>query len=277
MPEVTLDLSYDSADSIPEGFKGLYDEADGKFTLAGVNGMKTQKDINNVQEALRKEREDHKKAKDALTPWSSLGEVADVQAKLDRIAELEAAAEGKLDDEKINKLVEGRLTQKTAPLERQIKTLTDESDAVKAENATLKTQIETRDRNDAVRAVATEMKVIATAIPDVEMVAGMYLERNEAGDFVTKADASGVTPGVDVKQFLKEMQKVRPHWWPASQGGGAGGGIGENGGDSNPWAHDTWNVTAQGALIKSDRATAERLAKAAGTTIGGVKPAAPKK
>lgn len=273
MPDVQLDISYDAADAIPEGFKGLYDEADGKFVLAGVNGMKTQADINNVQEALRKEREDHKKAKDALTPYSSLGDVADVQAKLDRISELEAAAGGNLDDEQINKLVDGRLTQKTAPLERQIETLTQESDTVKAENIQLKSQIETRDRNDAVRSIATEMKVISTAIPDVEMVAGMYLERNEAGDFVTKADVSGVTPGVDVKQFLKEMQKLRPHWWPASEGGGAGGFTGLGQGEANPWKGDSWNATSQGQIYKKDKDLATRLAKAAGTTIGGPRPA----
>ena len=273
MPEVTLDLTYDSAEAIPEGFKGLYDEVDGKFNLAGVNGMKTQKDVTSVQEALRKEREDHKKAKDALTPWSSLGEIADVQAKLDRIAELEAAAEGKLDEEQINKLVEGRLTQKTAPLECQVNTLTEERDTARAENDVLKGQIETRDRNDAVRAVATEMKVISTAIPDVEMVAGMYLERNEAGDFVTKADVKDVTPGVDVKQFLKEMQKMRPHWWPASEGGGAGGGTGLGQGEANPWKAETWNATTQGQILRRDRDLATRLAKSAGTTIGGPKPA----
>lgn len=273
MPDVTLDLTYDSADAIPEGFKGLYDEDNGKFKLSGVNGMKTQQDINNIQEALRKEREDHKKAKDALTPYSSLGDVAEVQARLDRIAELEAAAEGKMDDEKINKIVEGRLTQKTAPLERQVQTISEERDTFKAENDVLRGQIETRDRNDAVRSVATEMKVVSTAIPDVEMIAGMYLERNEAGEFVTKADVQGVTPGVDIKQFLKEMQKLRPHWWPASEGGGAGGGTGLGHGEANPWKADTWNATAQGQILMRDRELATRLAKAAGTTIGGPKPA----
>lgn len=273
MPDVTLDLTYDSADAIPEGFKGLYDEDNGKFKLSGVNGMKTQQDITNIQEALRKEREDHKKAKDALTPYSSLGDVAEVQARLDRIAELEAAAEGKMDDEKINKIVEGRLTQKTAPLERQVQTITEERDTFKAENDVLRGQIETRDRNDAVRSVATEMKVVSTAIPDVEMIAGMYLERNEAGDFVTKADVQGVTPGVDIKQFLKEMQKLRPHWWPASEGGGAGGGTGLGHGEANPWKAETWNATTQGQILTRDRELATRLAKAAGTTIGGPKPA----
>lgn len=46
-------------------------------------------------------------------------------------------------------------------------------------------------------------------------------------------------------------------------GGGKGSG---NGGSTevNPWAKDTVNVTAQGAIVRADRAKAERMMKAAG-------------
>lgn len=273
MPDTILEMNYDSADLIPDGFASLFTEADGKFALTGVSGMKTPQDVANVQEALRKEREDHKAAKDALTPWTTLGELKDIQAKLDRIPELEAAAEGKLDDTKLAEMVENRLTQRTAPLQRDLEAATARVTEQDAEIAQLRGQIVSRDRNDLVRAAAIEMKVVATAIPDVEMIAASYLEQNEAGDFITKADISGITPGVDVKQFLKEMQKIRPHWWPASQGGGAGGANGLGAGEPNPWTSEAWNMTKQGAILQSDRGLAERLAKAAGTTIGGQRPA----
>lgn len=276
MPDIQIELNYDSADAIPEGMKGLYDEQDGKFVLAGVTGMKTQQDVANVQEALRKEREDHNLAKAALKPWTGMKH-DEVMAKLDRIGELEAAAGGKLDETKLNEMVEGRLTQKTAPLERQITTLTEERDNFKTENDQLKGQIERRDMNDSIRAVATEMKVLPTAIADVEIIAASFLERAEDGTFITKADAQGVTPGVDVKQFMKEMQKLRPHWWPASQGGGAGGGAGEFGGDANPWTNGGWNMTQQAKIVKEKGMEfATQLAKAAGTTVGGLKPPAKK-
>ena len=276
MSDISIEMSYDDAASIPDGMKGLYDEVDGKFTLAGITGMKTVTDVANVQEALRKEREDHVAAKTSLKAWGDL-KPEEVNAQLDRIKELETAAGGKLDDDAINGIVEGRLTQKIAPLERNITTLTEQNTALQTENDGLKTAMDRRDMNEAVRRIATDMKVIGTAIPDVEMVAAAFLEKDENGQFITKADVQGVTPGVDVKQFMKEMQKMRPHWWPASEGGGAGGGNGPLGGDANPWSHAGWNLTEQGKIFTSQGAeTANALAKAAGTTVGGLKPPAKK-
>lgn len=269
-----LEITYDTMDDVPEAFRPLYSENDGKAVLTGVNGMKTPQDVANVQEALRKERTDHAAAKEALKPWKQLGDdPTEIAAKLDRIAELEAAAGGKLDDTKINEMVEARLGQKVGPLERQLKDLDMNLQTVTQERDALRNQIETRDMNDAVRSVATEMKVLGTAIPDVEMVAAQYLERDETtGEFVVKADAKGVTPGVDVKQFMKEMQKLRPHWWPPSEGGGAGGGGGVGGG-TNPWSAKDWNLTEQGKYVREHgMAAAEKLAKAAGTKIGGSRP-----
>lgn len=276
MPDVNLELNYDSAEQIPEGFKGLFDEKDGKFVLAGVSGMKTQNDVNAVQEALRKEREDHKNAKDSLSPWTAFGKPEELQAKLDRMSELEAAAEGKLDDKAINGIVEGRLTQKTAPLERQISTFTEENTLLKKENEGLKSLIERRDMSEALRNVAIEMKVIPSAIPDIEIIAASYLEKDTNGKFVVKADAQDVTPGVDIKQFMKEMQKIRRHWWPNSEGGGSGG-AGDFGDGGNPWAANSWNMTTQSQVVRDQgMEVAQRMAKAAGTTVGGTKPIAKK-
>ena len=270
-----LEITYDSIDAVPEPFRPLYAEKDGKAVLTGINGMKTNQDVLNVQEALRKERADHAAAKEALKPWKAFGDdPTELQAKLDRIAELEAAAGGKLDDAAIQKLVDARLGQKTAPLERQLKDSTTRIGELEQENLALKSTLVSRDRNDAVRAVATEMKVLPTAIPDVEMVAGMFLERDEvSGQFIVKADAKGVTPGADVKQFLKEMQQQRPHWWPNSQGGGAGGGRNFGDSDENPWSAKGWNMTKQGQYVREHgMAKAQEAAKAAGSKIGATRP-----
>jgi hypothetical protein len=275
-----LELSYDKMDAVPEAFRPLYEEKDGKAVLTRINGMKTQQDVFNVQEALRKEREDHGKTRDAFKPWKAFGDDPNaLQTKLDRIAELEAAAGGKLDDAAINKLVEARLGQKTAPLERQLKDIAGERDTAVSERDALRAAIQRRDMNDVVRAVATEMKVLATAIPDVEMVAASYLERDPtSGEFIVKADAKGVTPGSDLKGFMKEMQKLRPHWWPASQGGGAGGGGGFDNIDDNPWSPKGWNLTKQGAYVKEHgMAKAELAAKAANSRVGATRPTQPSK
>jgi hypothetical protein len=269
-----LEISYDSLSNVPEVFRPLYAEKDGKAVLTGINGLKTQSDINNLQEALRKERADHAAVKTALNPWNSFGKKPEeIQAQLDRIAELEASAGGKVDDKKLNELVEARLGQKIGPIERQLKDTTTLLDTTTKERDTFRDQLYRRDMSDAVRGIANEMKVVPTAMADVELFAQFALERQEDGTYITKSGIPNVTPGLDPKGLLKEMQKHRPHWWPASAGGGAGGGGGEFGGDKNPWSAGGWNLTEQGKVIREHGMTkAQELAKLAGSSVGATKP-----
>lgn len=267
-----IEISYDSIDAVPEAFRPLYEEQDGKAVLSGVNGLKTQADVDRVQEALRKERNDHSEAQRSIKAWGDL-KPDEVRSQLDRIQELEAAAEGKIDDDKINQIVESRLGQKTGPLQRQLEGLAEERDTFKNQYESLQNELVKRDRNDSVRSIAQEMKVHSTAIPDIEMAASYMLEQTEDGQFITKDGISGVTPGLDVKGFMREMQKTRPHWWPASEGGGAqGAGAGGFGGQ-NPWSADNWNFTEQSRIMQEQgREVADRMARAAGTKVGGGKP-----
>ena len=282
---MAIELQYENRDAVPEAFRAdsVFNEIftvkdDGSVVVTGVTGMKTQGDVDTVREALRKEREDHGATKAKLKPWGEL-DATETLAQLDRIKELEAAAGGKLDEEAINTIVEGRLGQATGPLQRQIEELTANLTASQEENTTLKTAIDTRDRNDGVRKYAAESKVHSTAIADVEMAASVMFEKNDDGKWVTKDGLEGVTAGIDFKGWLREMQKTRPHWWPESEGGGAlGGGAGGGGfsGD-NPWSHANWNMTEQGKILREQgRDVADRMAKAAGTIVGGLKPPAKK-
>lgn len=268
-----LELNYDSLDAVPEAFRPLYSEKDGKFALTAVNGLKTVQDVANVQEALRKERNDKAALEAALRPWKDLKH-SEVMAQLDRVRELEAAAAGKIDEKKLEEIVTARIGQKTGPLERQLNEYKTNFETAAQERDALKQQIARRDLSDAVRTVATEMKVVSTAIADVEMIASVYLERDETtGNFIVKNGVPGITPGLDVKGFMKEMQKQRPHWWPASQGGGANGG--GAGGDSsdNPWSAKNWNLTKQGQVIKTQGlAAAEQMAKSVGSYVGASQP-----
>jgi len=90
---------------------------------------------------------------------------------------------------------------------------------------------------------------------------------------VAKENARGVEAGITPDIWLTDMKEKRPHWWPTSQGGGAGGGAGGSGGGSNPWGAKSWDLDAQGAMVRQDRAKAERMAKAAGSKIGAIAPA----
>lgn len=271
---MTLKATYDKVDDIPTEYQSLYSERDGKMELTGITGIKTDADVQRVQEGLRKEKSDHKSTKDKLTPWTALNiPVEDVTKSLDRIPELEAAAKGDINEEDIEKIVEGRVKTRIAPVEREL-------NAVKGENTTLKesvTSFKTKDKrrliSDAVRTAGTNLQIIPQAFDDVVMLGEHSLEVNDDGKVVTK-DANGLVPGLDVESWLSDLRDKKAYWWPGSSGGGAGGGGGGQGGGNNPWSKEHWSLTAQGAVVKTKgMEQATKLAKAAGSSIGATKPA----
>lgn len=272
---MTLKAIHDSLAEIPEGYRPLYTEKNGKFELTGIDGVKTQADIDRLQASLTKERNEHKATRDKLAPWGELNP-EEVQAKLDLIPELEAAAKGKLDDAKIEEIVqrrlEGTLKSKIAPVERENKTLKQ----LLAEKEQMVSTLTGRERqraiHDSVRKSLISRKVINEAHEDALLLADRIFEVTDEGKVVTR-DNVGVTPGLEPDAWLAEIQDKRPHWFPGTSGGGAGGNRGGGSGSANPWSADGWNMTAQGAYLRQyGRERAEQMAKAAGTTVGGPRP-----
>lgn len=274
---MALQAIHDKLDDIPEKYRELYTEKGGKFELTGIAGVKTQADVDRLTESLRKEREEHKASKEKLKIWDGL-EHSEVIAKLDRIPELEAAAKGKLDEAKIEEMVERRVTgtlkSRLAPVERENKTLKESLAAEVAEKEKLVGERVRRQIHDALRAAATELKVLSEAQEDILLLGERVFEIVDGGKIVTR-DGVGFTPGIDPKSWLGDMQPKRPHWWPASLGTGSrGSGNGQMQNGANPWARDTWNLTEQGKVLKSKgREVADRMAASAGTKVGGVPPA----
>lgn len=275
---MTLKAVHATLEEIPEEFQSLYTEKAGKFELTGIQGVKSQADIDRLDASLKKERDDHKATKTAGAIWGDLDH-ADVVAKLDRIPELEAAGAGKLDEagieEIVGRRVEGTLRSKLAPVERQLATITKERDTFATENEGFRQGNTKRKIHDVVRAALTESKVIPEAHEDALFLAERVMEVTEEGNVVTR-DNVGVPPGLDPAGWLGEIQPKRSHWWPASSGGGArGSGGGGSFGGKNPFSREHWNMTAQGQMVttKGDEYAA-RMAKAAGTTVGGLKPPA---
>ncbi len=276
-----LELSHEKIDDIPEAFRELYTEQDGKFVLTGVAGVKTQGDIDRIQGGLVKERTDHKETKAKLHVWDGMDHV-EVTGKLDRFTELEVAAKGNKDemDAKLEELTEARVVTRLAPVERENKTLKTRCDELEITATTLQAEKTQRVIGDQVLGACVKSKVVEEARPDVLMLANQVFEVAEDGKTVlTKENLYGVTPGLAPDVFLTEMQDKRKHWWPQSVGGGSSGsGSGSGfGGADNPWTHDNWNMTHQGAYLKENGIEkATQMAKAAGTTLGGMKPVAKK-
>jgi len=261
-------------EEVDAAFHSLYTKKGDQYEITGIEGMRTQADVDRLQQSLTFERNDHKKLKEA---WKVLGDGVkpeDVAAQIARIPELEAAAAGKLDDAKIDVIVDTRVKAKLGPIER-------ERDKLKTLNGELTTKVsdyETRDRTraigDAVKSAATKLKVADTALEDVIMFGERIFELSEDGRVVTK-ELNGITQGLEPEAWLADIQSTsrKPHWWGPTFGGGAGGNNNGKGGGANPWSHDGWNMTEQGKIYTQNPARAEQLAKAAGTEIGGLKPA----
>lgn len=266
---------YDSEADVPEEFKALFTEKNGKWELTEVEGMRTTADVERVQDALRKEKNDHKETKAKLGRWAGL-EFDDVRQKLDRFDELEAAAADKLDEKKINGIVEARLKGRLAPVERERDEIKAKLDQTTQEVSALRSE---RSRNiirSELRRAAVSAKVVDTAIDDILDLGERVFQIEEDGSVRVK-DSVGFTPGVNPEVWLKDMEPKRPHWWPASQGGGARGSNGAGGSGPNPWTSKGWNVTEQSRIYKEKGAEhAEMLAKQAGTRVGGPRPEAAK-
>lgn len=273
-----LKLSYNSQEDIPNGYEALYTEKDGKWVLTGIEGMKTQEDITRLSESLRKEREDHKKVKDILAKLGGPDLDADALVeKLDEYEELKLRVEsgegGKIDDKKVEELVEQRVQRRLAPVERERDRLKTRNTELENENGTLKGTITRGTVESELRRHATEGKVVTSALDDILDIGANIFEVAEDGAVVTKQGLRNVPAGITPDVWLSDMKEKRPHWWPASQGGGAGGSGGGNGTGVNPWTKDNWSIEAQAQLVRTDSSKADRLAKAAGVYVGAMSPA----
>lgn len=279
-----LQAVYDAEDKIPANAKEFYTQGDDEkwylqAEITGVAGVKTFTDFSRLNEALRKERNDHGQLKAQVRAVGV--PLADVRAQLDRVAELEAEIEASSDPKnqaKLDALVEKRATAKLAPVQRELETTKTQLAQATTEIEGFKSQGRSRSIADEVRKAASAAKMLPEAVDDALLISDRLFEVDESGAVVTKDGLKDVTAGISASDWVATMQQKRPHWWGTSGGGGANGsGRGGNMLANNPWTHDGWNMTQQAALIKSDPTRANALAKAAGHTAaaGALRP--PKK
>ena len=284
-----LKTVYEKQEDIPDGYGELYREKGGKFELTGIEGVKTQADIDRIQGALTKERTDHKAAKDQLaTVTAAIGDLdpATIPALIEERDALKTQVEsitkdGKLDEGKVNERIQAAVTQAVGPVkrdldaaQRQIEAEKKKTEAANGQVEDLKLQGRRNTIRSAIRDAAIAAKVLPTAVDDAVLVGENMFELTDAGTLVTKNDA-GVTPGLDPKEWAKDMQERNPNWWAPSVGGGAPGGKGGGvTGKDNPWSAEGWNVTRQGQMVKDLGATkAAELAGRVNAKLGDTKPA----
>lgn len=278
-----LRTSYEKVEDIPEGYGELFAERNGRFEIVGVEGIKTQADIDKLQEAARKERELHKTTKEQLALFTGFDPVA-LPAMVEELEEAKAklatlTAEGKIDETKIKDQIDAAVNRAVGPVARDKEALSRQLEAQKkttAEKEAMITKLEADKQAEkvqqAIRQAVLDAKVLPSAVEDAVLVGERMFEFVD-GKLVTRADV-GITPGLEPKAWAKDMQESRPHWWPASVGGGAQGG---KGGSitlkDNPWSAEGWNITAQGKAVRELGAEkAAELAARVGSKLGAVRP-----
>lgn len=283
---IKLKTIYETQADIPEGYADLFTEKGGKFELTAVEGVKTQADIDRVNAALVKERNDHKVVREKLQAFGEI-DPASLPAQQEELAELKAKletleAQGNDQLVKVQAQIDAAVNRAVGPVNREKESLSRQLETARkavadkeAEVAKLNADIESEHVRLAIRDAAIAAKVLPTAIDDAVLVGERMFETVD-GKLLTKGD-NGITPGLNPKEWAKEMEEKRPHWFPTSVGGGAQGGKG--GGSSmkdNPFTADNWDVTKQGQLYKADPAKAAQMAERAGVKIGATRPAKPR-
>ena len=279
---VKLKTIYEKQEEIPEGFGELYVEKNGKFELNAIEGIKTQADIDRVNEALKKERNDHKIVRDKLQAFGEVDpatlpvlqeELAEAKARLDNLT-----AEGKLDETKVQAQIDAAVNRAVGPVTRDKDALARQLEAAKkvvAEKEVEITNVKKEQQQERVRNTLRDAviaaKVVPTAIDDAVLVGERMFELVD-GKLVTKAD-NGMTPGLNPKEWAKDMEEKRPHWFPTSVGGGAQGGKGGSTSlKENPWSVEGWNLTKQGQVVKEiGEEKAAQMAERAGSKLGATR------
>jgi hypothetical protein len=211
---------------------------------------------------------------ESLGGEEGVGKLKEAQAETEKAAAFKMLVEGNFEE------FQAAITEKAvANYQKQLGDERDSRGQVEGERDAIRSKYNDKLVDIAVRDAASKADVHPTAIEDIVFRAQQSFSVRE--DAVGVFDENGIMkPGSDGKtafsptEWLEEQRDAAPHWWPASQGGGAAGSQGGTGsGSDNPWSVAGWNLTKQGQVVREQGATkAEALAKAAGSKVGATRP-----
>lgn len=272
-----MKLKYQTKEEIPQGKEDLYTQQGTEWVFTGVEGMKTQADIDRMAVGLQKERDEHKTTKEKLKAWEGL-ERAKVDETLAAYEELKVKTDGSIPkadlDKKLDELTEVRLKNRMLPVERKLADAEKKLAEAEKQIVEFKARETQRTIHDKVRAAGVIAKVRPEVEADVLLLADNVFTLTDDGQLLTKENVFGVDAGLTPESFFTVQQEKRPWWWPTSVGGGSKGSGGGGGTTNNPWTAANWNLTEQGKIVKEQGLEkAQQLAKMAGTVVGGAKPA----
>ena len=257
---MALKYKYQKREEIPAEHTALFVERDGAFVLDAEGATdKAKADefrTNNV--ALKKQLEELAARFNGIDPE----EVKKLAAEKQRLEEERQLKAGEVD-----KVVEGRVKALKADWDKQLSTVTTERD-------TLNTRLTAIQIDQGVITSATKRGLRPTAIPDITARARTVFKLVNGAPRAFEADGQtvrygrdGVTP-MTLEEWVDAQVADAPHLFESNAGGGAagnpaGGGTGSQRSVKNPFRKETWNLTEQMKLQKSDPQLAARLRAAA--------------
>ena len=258
---MALKFKFKSREEIPAELANLYVEREGAFVLDAEGVVEKTKldEFRTGNVALRKELEDFKTRFDGIDP-------EEVRKLAEEKRKLELQAQGHKPEE-LDRLVGERIKGLKADWDKQLSTVTGERDSLTSRLTAI--QID-----QGVLTVATKRGLRPTAIPDITARARLVFKLVNGAPRAFEADGTtvrygkdGVTP-MTLEEWVDAQTSDAPHLFEANAGGGAASnGAGGAGASArtikNPFRRDSWNLTEQMKLQKSDPGLAARLKAAA--------------
>ena len=257
---MALKFKFKSKDEIPAEQQALYVERDGAWTL-DVDGAADKAKLeefraNNI--TLSNQLAEQKKRFEGIDP-DQVRKLAEEKQRLEEAQQIKGG--------EVDKVVENRLRTAKTEWDKQFAAVTGERDSLNARLTAI--QID-----QGVITTATKRGLRPTAIPDITARARTVFRLVEGAPRAYEADGQTVRVGKDgimpmtLDEWVEQQVADAPHLFESNAGGGAAGnGSGGVGGSNrsvkNPFRRETWNLTEQMKLTKTDPQLAARLRAAA--------------
>lgn len=264
---MAIKRAYKEQKDIPAALASLYVEKNGEWVLEleGGGGGNDNADAAKLAEfrstniALKQELEALRAKYEGVDP-EEMRKLAAEKKRLEEEAQIKAG--------EIDKVIAARVTAVKGELEKQLTVATAERDTLMARLSTI--QID-----QAVVTEAGKRGLRATAGPDIMARARSVFRLVNGAPVAFESDGKtgrvgkdGVTP-LTVSEWIEGQVSEAPHLFEGNAGGGAAGGGTGNGARGgagtlrNPFRKETWNLTEQMRLQKTDPGLAARLRSAA--------------
>ncbi|HQL80440.1 MAG TPA: hypothetical protein PLU91_19740 [Verrucomicrobiota bacterium] len=256
---MALKFKIKSKDEIPAGLEAHYVERDGGWVLDAEGAVEKGKldefRANNI--TLSNELAEQKKRFEGIDP-EQVRKLAEEKQRLEEAQQIKAG--------EVEKVVEARVKTARGELEKQVS-------AVSAERDALNLRLVTIQIDQGVVAAASKRGLRPTAIPDITARARNVFRLVNGVPTAFEADGQTVRVGKDgstamtLDEWVEQQVADAPHLFESNAGGGAAGngsgGAGGNRSVRNPFRKETWNLTEQMKLERTDPALAARLRAAA--------------